>query len=792
MRIACLGGGPGGLCFAIVSKKADPSASIEVWDRNPPGATYGFGVVFSDEAMDAIRRADEGVHAAILRECASWGQIDVHRGERVYTSGGHGFSALSRTSLVTLMQQRARELGVVFHHESEAPRPDELAGYDLVVGSDGVNSAVRDWGASTFGPTIEQGRCKFIWLAIDKAYDAFKFFILDTPHGIVQVHAYPYARDESTFIVEMREDVWRAFGFDRFSNAAAAPGETDWASVKILRKTLADLLEGHALLGNNSKWLSFPTVKVERWYTGNVALLGDAAHTAHFSIGSATKLAVEDATELAGSLLEHGEVEQALAIYEAARKPLVASTQRAAAASADWFEDLWQYAGQDDMRFVFNLLTRSRRITYDNLRLRDRGFVSAVDESFARDVAFQLGAGEQPTPRPPMFMPLRLRGLTLPNRIVVSPMDMYSAVDGHVGDFHLVHLGARALGGAGLVVSEMLCVSPRGRITPGCAGLWDEAHASEWRRIVEFVHTSSDAKICAQLGHSGRKGSTKVLWEGVDQPLDEGNWELLAPSPLPYLPVSQVPRPMEVQDFDDVLDGYVRAAELAESAGFDMLELHMAHGYLLSSFLSPLANRRTDRFGGSAENRMHFPLEVFDAVRAVWPGDKPISVRISATDWVHGGFERDDAIAFAAALREHGCDILDVSTGQTSPDARPAYGRSYQTPFADAIRHRVGMPTIAVGAISSYDDVNSILLAGRADLCALARPHLYDPAWTLHSAAEQEYDGDGVRWPVQYRSGSRRPQTGRRDLGVEPSPFEEPARDVRPQRWRPAEESART
>jgi anthraniloyl-CoA monooxygenase len=790
MRIACVGGGPGGLCFAILARRADPSWSVEVWDRNPPGATYGFGVVFSDEAMDAIRRADGAVHAAIVRDCASWGQIDVHRADRVYTSGGHGFSALSRTSLVTLMQQRARELGVVLHHETEAPSPDQLAGYDLVVGADGVNSTVRDWGAAAFVPTIEQGRCRFIWLAIDKAYDAFKFFILDTPHGIVQVHAYPYQQDESTFIVEMREDVWRAFGFDRFAEAATSPGETDWASVEILRELLADLLDGHTLLGNNSKWLSFPTVKVERWYHGNVALLGDAAHTAHFSIGSATKLAVEDATELVRSLVEHGDVGPALEAYEAARKPLVASTQRAAAASADWFEDLWQYGMQEDMRFVFNLLTRSRRITYDNLRLRDAEFVSAVDDWFAGDVQRQLGSAEQPSPRPPMFMPFRLRGLTLKNRVVVSPMDMYSAVDGHVGDFHLVHLGARALGGAGLLVSEMLCVSPEGRITPGCAGLWEKEQGDEWRRIVDFVHANSEAKVCAQLGHSGRKGSTKLLWEGVDEPLDAGNWPLLAPSPLPYLPVSQVPKEMDDQDIADVTAQYVRSARLAEAAGFDMLELHMAHGYLLSSFLSPLSNRRTDRYGGSREARMRFPLEVFDAVRAAWPTEKPVSVRISATEWIDGGFTRDDAIAFATGLKEHGCDIVDVSTGQTSPDARPAYGRSYQTPFADAVRHRVGIPTIAVGAISSYDDVNSILLAGRADLCALARPHLYDPAWTLHSAAEQEYDGDGVTWPIQYRSGSRRPQTGRRDLGVEPSPFEEPARESRPQRWQPQKASA--
>jgi anthraniloyl-CoA monooxygenase len=786
MRFACLGGGPGGLITAILAKKAFPDALVEVWDRNPPGATYGFGVVFSDEAMDAIRRADEPIHAGIVDDRAHWGEIDVHLNGRVYTSGGHGFSALSRSALVTLMQRRAAGLGVVLHHEADAPSPAALVDYDLVVGSDGVNSDVRARLADVFGPTIEPGRCKFIWLAVDRAYDAFKFFILDTPYGVAQVHGYPYDVDRSTFIVEMREDVWRRAGFDRFSGAALKPGETDWESVALLTDMLADLLDGAELLGNNSRWLSFPTVTVERWFHENVALVGDAAHTAHFSIGSATKLAFEDATTLVAALLEEGSVPAALASYEAQRVPLVASTQRAAAASAAWFEDLPQYVAQDDIQFVFNLLTRSRRITYDNLRLRDEDFVGTVDEWFAGEVQRQTGVPARPARRPPMFMPFRLRDVTLENRVVVSPMDMYSAANGYVGDFHLVHLGARALGGAGLVMSEMLCVSPIGRITPGCAGLWEEGQVETWRQIVEFVHANTDARIGVQLGHSGRKGSTKLMWEDVDLPLESGNWPIIAPSPLRYLEVSQVPREMEAADFEDVLGQYVTAARLAHAAGFDLLELHMAHGYLLSSFLTPVANRRTDRYGGSLENRIRFPLEVFDAVRALWPAEKPMSVRISATDWVPGGFDRDDAITFAARLKEHGCDIVDVSTGQTTPDARPAYGRSYQTPFADAIRHRVGIPTMAVGAISSYDDVNSILLAGRADLCALARPHLYDPAWTLHAAAEQEYGGDGVRWPVQYGSGSKRPQTGRRDLGVEPSPFEAPEHVVQPTRWRPA------
>jgi anthraniloyl-CoA monooxygenase len=777
MRIACLGGGPGGLAFAILAKKLDPSRSVEVWDRNPPGATYGFGVVLSDDALAAIRRADEAIHDAIVAERAHWSDIDVHFRGRVHTSGGHGFSALSRTRLVTIMQERARDLGVALHHAVPAPAPETLDDYDLIVAADGAQSVVRDLYPASFRPTVELGTCRFIWLATDRVFDAFKFFIHETEFGVMTVHAYPYDEHESTFIPELHESVWRRAGFAAFADAAQQPGESDFASIGILRELLSELLEGHSLLANNSKWLSFPTVTVERWHCGNVVLLGDAAHTAHFTIGSATKLAFEDAVTLSEAIGAHDVLEQALTWYEDERRPLVQSTQRAAAASREWFEGLPQYLHQADEQFVFNLLTRSRRITYDNLRLRDESFVRRVDEWFTDEVVRQGSATRRPARRPPMFMPFKLRQLELENRVVVSPMDMYSAVDGEIGDFHLVHLGARALGGAGLVMSEMLCVSPEGRITPGCAGLWSEAQSKAWGRIVDFVHASSTARIGAQLGHSGRKGSTKLMWEGVDEPLDAGNWEVLAPSPAPYSPLSQVPRKLMRSDMDDACSQFVRSAELAEMAGFDLLELHMAHGYLLSSFLTPISNLRTDEYGGTLEGRARFPLEVFDAVRATWPAEKPMSVRISATDWVPGGFDAEQAVAFARMLRDHGCDVVDVSTGQTTPDARPAYGRSYQTPFSDRIRNELGIPTIAVGAISSYDDVNSIILAGRADLCALARPHLYDPAWTLHAAAEQGHEGDGVQWPIQYASGARRPPSGREDLGVEPSPFEA--------RWRP-------
>ena len=728
MRVACVGGGPGGLYLAILLKLRDPAHDVTVFERNAADDTFGFGVVFSDETLDAFAAADPESFAAIAAEFVSWGDIDTHLRGEVYTSGGHGFSAMSRRRLLNILQRRAADLGVTLHFGTQAPPVDELAaGYDLVVGADGVNSAVRAACAAEFEPSLDVRHCRYIWLGTDKPLDAFTFVILETPWGPAQVHAYPYGDSASTVIVEMHADVWRAGAFDRTEPLGRC------------EELLAGFLEGHRLISNNSRWITFTTVRNASWQHRNVVLLGDAAHTAHFSIGSGTKLAMEDAIALAGA--------ESLKEYEEERRPVVESTQRAAQASLEWFEGMGRYLGQAPEQFVFGLLTRSRRITYDNLRVRDEAFVRRVDAWFSG------------SDTPPMFTPFRIRDLVLENRVVVSPMDMYSAEDGLIGDFHFVHLGARALGGAGLVMTEMACVSAEGRITPGCAGIYTDEQAQAWGRLVDFVHANSPAKIGLQIGHSGRKGSTKLMWDGIDQPLDAGNWPVLAPSPLPYLPVSQVPQEMSPDDLARVRDEFVAAARRGVDAGFDLLELHMAHGYLLSSFLTPVSNRRTDAYGGSLPNRARYPLEVIDAVRDVWVG--PLSVRISATDWVEDGFDGDDAVALARMLADHGVDLVDVSTGQTTPDARPAYGRSYQTPFSDRIRNEVGIPTIAVGAISSADDVNSIILAGRADLCALARPHLYDPAWTLHAAAEQGYSGPGVTWPTPYRAGSRKPPTGR-------------------------------
>ncbi|MFE5024995.1 bifunctional salicylyl-CoA 5-hydroxylase/oxidoreductase [Streptomyces sp. NPDC056656] len=745
LRVAVIGGGPGGLYAAALLKRLDPRRDITVWERNAPDDTFGFGVVLSDETLGGIEHADPVVHAALQAEFVRWDDIDVvHRGAR-RTSGGHGFAALGRRRLLEILHERCRQLGVNLRFRSEAPSAADLArDHDLVVAADGVRSATREAHADAFRPHIEEHRCRYIWLAADFAFDAFRFETAETEHGVMQLHGYPYSASDSTVIVEMREEVWRAAGFD---------GLDVRESVERCAKIFTEALGGRGLRSNKSAWTAFRTVVNETWSHGNVVLVGDSAHTAHFSIGSGTKLAVEDALALAACLQEQPTTAEALAAYEAERRPVVASTQRAARASLEWFENLGLYLDQPSRQFAFNLLTRSRRVTHDNLRLRDPRFAEAVERDFGC-----------PPGTPPMFTPLRLGELTLRNRVVVSPMDMYSSQDGVPGDFHLVHLGARALGGAGLVMTEMVCVSPEGRITPGCAGLYTPEQAAAWRRITEFAHAQAPGTaIGVQLGHSGRKGSTKLMWEGIDDPLPDGNWPLVAASPLPYKPGSQIPHELTRDELADVREQFTSAAVRAADVGFDLLELHCAHGYLLSGFLSPLSNHRTDAYGGSLTNRLRFPLEVFDAVREVWPGDRPMTVRISATDWAQGGTDAADAVEIARAFAAHGADAIDVSTGQVVADEKPAYGRSYQVPFADRIRNETGIPVISVGAISSWDDVNSLILAGRTDLCALARPHLYDPHWTLHAAAEQGYAGPGVAWPKPYEAGSRPPQTGRLD-----------------------------
>lgn len=759
MRIAVVGGGPGGLYFSALVKQLNPAHDVTVWERNAADDTFGFGVVFSDETLGAIENADPVIFERMARYFARWDDIDVHYRGTVHTAGGQGFAAMSRKVLLAILQERAIELGVDVHFSTPAPDVDELRrSHDLVLAADGLNSAVRTRYAGTFRPSLDRRESKYMWLGTDKVFEAFKFYIAETPHGVMQIHGYPYGDDGSTFIVEMHEDVWNRAGFAEYAAQDFAPGESDEKSIDMIRELFADVLGEHQILSNNSRWINFTTVRNEHWHDGNVVILGDAAHTAHFSIGSGTKLAMEDALALAACLHENTSVASALDAYESERKPVVVSVQRAAQASLEWFENIAQYVDQEPRQFAFNIMTRSRRITYDNLKLRDPEFVAAADDWFA---------GSHGSTCPPMFQPFTLGELELNNRILVSSMDMYSAIDGVPGDFHLAHLGSKAMGGPAVVMTEMVCVSENGRITPGCTGLYTDEQERSWTRIVDFVHAHSAAKIGVQLGHSGRKGSTKFMWDGIDSPLDEGNWNVVSASPIPYSAANQTPTELDHDQLDTIEAAFVAAAESAARAGFDLLELHCAHGYLLSSFLSPLSNTRTDEFGGSAANRLRFPLRIFDAVRRVWPAERPISVRISATDWADGGNDIDDAVAIATAFAERGVDLINVSTGQVVKDETPEYGRSYQTPFADRIRNKIGTKfgtaVIAVGAISSHDDVNSILLAGRADLVAIGRSHLYNPQWTLHAAAEQGYVGPGAVWPPQFAAGNRKPPTGRTD-----------------------------
>lgn len=761
MKIAIVGGGPGGLYFSVLMKQLDPNHQVTLWERNAATDTFGFGVVFSDETLGGIGNADPVVADYMASSFARWADIDIHyKGEQI-TVGGQGFAAMGRKELLQMLQQRAIELGVDVRFSTHAPDVEDLSeNYDLVLAADGINSQIRQNYADSFGPSLDTRPNKFMWLGTDQVFEAFEFFIKDTPWGVMQVHGYPYSDGGSTFIVEMHEDVWRRAGFDSTENEVFPPGVSDEQAVDRLRGIFAEELKGYDLITNNSKWINFTTVRNESWRHNNIVLLGDSAHTAHFSIGSGTKLAMEDSLALAACLHEHASIESALEAYETERRPVVESTQRAAQASLEWFEAIDTYADQEPVQFAFNLLTRSRRITQENLRLRDPEFAHRVEKAFA-DKADQNEA------KPAMFQPFKLGQLELKNRILLSPMNMYTGDNGMPTDFHLVHLGSKAMGGAGLIMAEMTSVSEAGRITPNCVGIYTDAQRDAWGRVADYVHEHSTAKIGIQIGHAGRKGSTKIMWEGIDQPLESGNWPTTSASALPYGPENQVPSEIDRAGMDEVIQDFVDAARRSDEAGFDLLEIHAAHGYLLSSFLSPVSNQRTDEYGGRMENRAKFPLEVFDAVRKAWPAHKPISVRISATDWIEDGNAAEDGVQIARLFAQRGADAIDVSTGQVGSQEAPAFGRSYQTPFADRIRQEItaetGCAVIAVGAISSFDDANSILLAGRADLIAVGRSHLYDPHWTLHAAAEQEYRPNGEEWIKPFRAGRRKPPAARTD-----------------------------
>lgn len=746
MKIACLGGGPAGLYFAISMKLRDPAHEIVVVERNKPDDTFGWGVVLSDEALSNLAANDPKSAAAIRSHFAYWDDITVIRNEERVTSSGHGFCGIGRKQLLLLLQERARELGVELRFETEAESAGSYArDYDLVVATDGLNSKTRNEFAESFKPDIDVRKCKFVWLGTHQKFDdAFTFIFEKTERGWVWAHAYQFDADTATFIVECSEETWNAWGFGEMSQDQ---------SIATCEKIFARHLGGHALMSNarhlrGSAWLSFPRVLCEKWYHENIVLMGDAAATAHFSIGSGSRLAMESAIALATYLHTEPTLQAAFAKYQDERRVEVLRLQSAARNSLAWFEEIEPYLGLDMVQFNYSLLTRSQRVSHENLRLRDPKWLQSAEQWFQ----VRAGAPADAKVRVPMFAPYTLRGLHLENRIVVSPMAQYKAVDGCPTDWHFIHYAERAKGGAGLVTVEMTCVSADGRITPGCPGLYAPEHEAAWRRITDFVHAETRAKICCQIGHSGCKGSTQLGWEEMDAPLANGNWPLLSASALPWSAKNATPKAMDRADMNRVRDDFVAATRMAERAGFDMIELHAAHGYLLSSFISPVSNTRTDAYGGSLENRLRYPLEVFQAMRAVWPADKPMSVRISANDWVGAeGVTPDEAVEIAQAFADGGADIIDVSAGQTSSKARPVYGRMFQTPFSDRIRNRAHIATMAVGNIYEPDHVNSILMAGRADLVCLARPHLANPYWTLHAAAA--LNDDAAVWPLPYHAG---------------------------------------
>ncbi|MGM4907121.1 bifunctional salicylyl-CoA 5-hydroxylase/oxidoreductase [Tardiphaga sp. 866_E4_N2_1] len=742
MKIAIIGGGPAGLYSAILLKKQRPQAEITVYERNRPDDTFGFGVVFSDATLDNFEKYDLPSYQRITQEFAYWDDIAVHFRGTVHRVGGNGFCGCSRRTLLMILQDRARELGVHLLFEVDITDEARFADADLIVLADGINSHFRNKYIEHFAPEVDLRSNKFTWMGSTKPLDAFTFLFQETEWGPFIAHAYQYEAGRSTWIFETDPETFKRAGLE---------GLGEQESADRMHEIFKWFLGDHKLLINRSMWRNFPMIRNKRWVKDNMVLLGDAKATAHFSIGSGTKLAMEDAIALHDAMAKAPTVEAGLHDYEHGRREEVEKIQHSADVSLVWFEHVDRFWDFDPVQFAFGVMTRAKAITYDNLTLRAPDFVKEVDKSFAQKVQAQGFDVDVDKPEVPMFQPFKMRDMVLANRAVVSPMCMYSAEEGVPNDFHLVHYGSRAIGGAGLVFTEMVCVGRDARITPGCAGLWTDEQEAQWKRIVNFVHSTSAAKICLQLGHAGRKGATKLMWDGMDRPLADGAWDIVSASPLAYYPDSQVPAEIDRAGMDRVKAEFVAATIRGERCGFDMLEMHTAHGYLLASFLSPLTNKRTDEYGGSLENRLRFPLEVFEAMRAAWPAHKPMSVRFSATDWAEGGNTGDDAVQIARAFAEAGVDLVDISTGQTVKESRPIYGRMFQTPFSDQIRNEARVATMCVGNITSADQVNTILAAGRADLVALGRPHLTDPSFTIKAAAW--YGAKDAYCPPQYMPG---------------------------------------
>jgi anthraniloyl-CoA monooxygenase len=737
MKIIILGAGPAGLYVGLLIKKANPAHDITIIERNPAGVTYGWGVVFSDRTLASFQRADYKTYEQIRDQFVIWDAIDTRYREETIRCGGHVIASISRKRLLNILQKRCVELGINLEFGREISALTELGDYDLLIAADGINSLARKAYEHIFKPTIELGKARYIWLGANKVLDAFTFIFRENEHGLFQVHAYPFSGTTSTFIVECDEATWLRAGLDQAGEAQ---------SLAYCQQLLAGDLHGATLLSNNSKWINFATLKTLHWHYKNMVLLGDAVHTAHFSIGSGTKLAMEDAIALATSLEQHANLETALNEYELERKPVVETFQRAAQESQTYFETLKRYLDLEPMQFTFQLLTRSGRISYDDLRMRDARFVEALDRWMAgkhyvrrfnnleeEDIGEDLPR-QRIVALSPLFAPLKLRTIIMPNRIVLSPGNRrssayYPAEDGMVGDAYANHMGGLGYSCPGLLMTEPIAISSEGRITPGSVGLYHPTHVVAWEWIVGIIQSSQATRLGIKLVHAGRRGSVRPASAGLDRPLREGNWPLLSASPLPYTPQSQVPKEMDRADMTRVRDDFVRATRMADEATFALLQLHFGHGYLVASFLSPLTNLRTDEYGGDLECRMRYPLEVFDAVRDAWPQHKPISVAFSVTDCVKDGFDVGDAITFARVLKEHGCDIIEILAGQTTIDGEPAYGRGFLTTLSDRIRNEVGIPTIVDGYLTTTNEINTVLAAGRADLCILEPPHLEDKDW---------------------------------------------------------------